>query len=228
MNHELKQKAIYLRIEKEFSYNAIRKQIGVAKSTLSGWLKNFPLSKEKILELRKKAWKNNEAKIEMFRATMREKREQKMEAIYAVYRKKLNKLPKEALFTAGLTLYLAEGSKRDYSRLVLANTDPNVIKFFIKWLNDFFAVPREKMKAQLHLYENMNIQKEVEFWKKELNFNNEQFFKNQVRKLQKSSFSYRESFRHGTCSIYFGSVEKKTHVMMAIKAFVDSYLKMGA
>lgn len=228
MNHDLKQKAIFLRIEKEFSYNAIGKQLGVAKSTLSGWLKEFPLSKEKILELRKTAWKNNETKIEMFRATMREKRKQKNETIYATYRKKLSKLPKEALFTAGLTLYLAEGSKRDYSRLVLANTDPDVIKFFIKWLNEFFGVPKEKMKAQLHLYETMDIQKEVEFWKKELNFDDKQFFKNQVRKLQKASFSYKESFRHGTCSLYFGSVEKKTHVMMAIKAFVDSYLKMGA
>lgn len=135
----------------------------------------------------------------------------------------MSKLPKEAFFIAGLTLYLAEGTKRDYSRLVLANTDPGVIKFFINWMEKFLSISRDKIKAELHLYENMDIGEEQEFWKKELRFSSKQFSKPQIRKLRKSSFSYKESFRHGTCRIYFGSVEKKMEVMSAIKAFTSQY-----
>ena len=82
MHHRLKQKAIQLRVENELSYDAIHKKIGVAKSTLHEWLENFPLSRERVLELRRAAWKKNEAKIELFRLTMAEKREQKNKKIY--------------------------------------------------------------------------------------------------------------------------------------------------
>jgi hypothetical protein len=67
----------------------------------------------------------------------------------------------------------------------------------------------------------LDISKEFLFWKNELGFEDDQFYKTQVRKLQKSSFNYRESFRHGTCSLYFSSVEKKVEIMGAIRAFLD-------
>jgi len=46
-----------------------------------------------------------------------------------------------------------------------------------------------------------------------------------LRKLQKSSFSYRESYRHGTCSIYTFGKEKKRELMAAIQAFLNLYGK---
>lgn len=48
MNKELKAKAIKLRLENNLSYSAILTQIPVAKSTLSEWLRNFPLSEGRI------------------------------------------------------------------------------------------------------------------------------------------------------------------------------------
>ena len=41
-------------------------------------------------------------------------------------------------------LYLGEGDKKNYNRISLANTDPEIIKFFIKWMVDFFDIIREK------------------------------------------------------------------------------------
>ena len=122
-------------------------------------------------------------------------------------------------------LYLGEGDKKNYNRISLANTDPEIIKFFIKWMVDFFDIIREKITVQLHLYENMDIEKEKEFWKNELGFQENQFYRPSIRKLQKGSFSYKESFRHGTCAIYVLGVEKKRELMMALQAFLDKYMK---
>lgn len=124
---------------------------------------------------------------------------------------------------------MGEGVKRDYAKLVLANTDPQIIKFFIWWLEIFLKIPKEKIKATLHLYENMNIEKEKELWKSELALHDKQFYKPQIIKLRKASFSYRESFRHGTCSIYVGGVDKHREVMAGIRAFLDNFetRKMG-
>lgn len=224
MHKELKAKAVKLRIENNLSYNAILAKIPVAKSTLSEWLRHFPLSKEKILELRREGWKKGEASREKFRETMRKKRDERMKKIYNICIAKISRIPKDAFFVAGLMLYLGEGSKTNYSKIALANTDPRIVMFFTKWLNEFLDVPKERLKAQLHLYPNMDIEKEIEFWKNTLGFEDEQFYKPYISKILRSSFTYKESFRHGTCSVYFGSVEKKSELTASIQAFLDLYL----
>lgn len=225
MNKELKAKAIKLRLENSLSYSAILAQVPVAKSTLSEWLRHFPLSEEKILELRRNGWKKGEASRERFRQTMRKKREEREKKIYDICTEKISKIAKDSFFVAGLMLYLGEGSKTSYSKIALANTDPKVVAFFSKWLTEFLSIPKNRLKAQLHLYPNMDIEKETEFWKNALGFESSQFYKPYISKILRSSFTYKESFRHGTCSIYFGSVEKKSELMANIQAFIDLYLK---
>lgn len=132
MHKELKAKAIKLRTENNLSYNAILAEIPVAKSTLSEWLKHFPLSKEKILELRREGWKKGEASREKFRETMRNKRNERMKKIYNACVTKMSKISEDAFFVAGLMLYLGEGSKTNYSKIALANTDPKIVLFFYK------------------------------------------------------------------------------------------------
>ncbi|MBI2057813.1 MAG: hypothetical protein HYT63_02425 [Candidatus Yanofskybacteria bacterium] len=221
MNHKLKQKAIELRIKHELSYSAIKNKLGVPKSTLSNWLINFPLSKERVLELKRKAWKKNEAKYELYRITMREKKEKREEEYYNKYKNKLSNFSQNSYFIAGLALYLAEGSKRSSAKLVFTNTNSKLVIFFIYWINKFFKFPKEKIRIFLQLYPNMDIEKELFFWEKELKLPRQQFYKPFIRKLLPSSFSYRESFHHGTCAAIVMSAEKHREVLMACKAFLD-------
>lgn len=51
MHSQLREQVIELRMEKNLSYGEIRKRLGVPKSTLSYWLREFPLSEERIKEL---------------------------------------------------------------------------------------------------------------------------------------------------------------------------------
>ena len=60
-------------------------------------------------------------------------------------------------------LYAAEGAKKEPYKISLANTDPKIIKFFSKWISDFLDIPKEKLRFELHLYENMDIKKEKKF-----------------------------------------------------------------
>lgn len=225
MKAQLREQAVNFRTNENLSYSEIRKRLDVAKSTLSYWLREFPLSEERILELRRQGWKRGEASRERFRNTMRKKQEIKNKAVYECYRKKFKNLSEENFFIAGLMLYLGEGDKRNYAQTALSNTDPNIIKFFIKWLVQFFDVERAALKIQLHLYENMDIEKEEQFWRNALNLPKEQFYNSAIRKLKKASFSYKESFRHGTCQAYLLGVEKKRNLLMALKALVDLYIK---
>ena len=168
MNSQLREEVIKLRTKENLSYAEIRKRLGVPKSTLSYWLREFPLSKKRILELRRQGWKKAEVKIERFRASMRRKRQLKEQEVYNKYQKRFARLSRDALFVAGLMLYLGEGDKKNNTRISLANTDSGIIKLFVKWLIEFLNVNKKEIKIQLHLYENMNIEKEREFWKDKL------------------------------------------------------------
>lgn len=72
-----KQKAIELRLKGK-SYSEIPRELVVSKSTLSEWLRNFPLSRNKFLELSRE-----ERRVESYRATMNRKRKTKLESAYS-------------------------------------------------------------------------------------------------------------------------------------------------
>ena len=146
--------AIQLRVEQKLGYGEISKRLNVPKSTLSAWLKEYPLSEQRILELRREAWSRGESKKERFRETMRKRREERDREVYTRQKARLGKLNKQSLFVAGLMLYLAEGSKKNDYSVVLANTDARLIHFFVWWMQEYLQVKKDSLRIQLHLYEN--------------------------------------------------------------------------
>ena len=213
-----REKALELR-KKGMSYSQIKKTLDVSKSTLSNWLKNYPLSKERIAELRD----NNEVRIEKFRETMRLKREIRLKVIYNEQKKILLPLNKREIFIAGLFLYWGEGSKFKISNLAISNTNPNIIKFFIHWLDICFKVSRKKIKIDLHLYSDMNINKEINYWSKTLRISLSQFSRPYIKKTSSKKINQRGSFGHGTCNARFGDARLTEKVLMSIKLITDQY-----
>jgi len=223
MNSKLRNKAVKLRIEEGLSYREIQKKVPVSKSTLSYWLREIPLSQERISELQQQGRRRADVKIEKFRKAMEVKRREKEGKVYRKYIKKFADLPDDTFFVAGLMLYLAEGDKKNRNRVSLANTDSAVINFFIKWITTFFEASKEDIRIQLHLYESMDIDKERSFWKNKLGVSDRQFYKEQIRELRKGSFSYAGTKSHGTCSIFIPDTAMKMEIMMAIKAFLKKF-----
>ena len=221
MNAKLRERAIRLRKEKRLSYSSIAKQLGVPKSTLSYWLSDLPLSEQEIKQLRKQNWQKGEAARERFRNAMRTKRTEEDVGVYKKMEGKLLPIRSKDLFVAGLTLYIGEGDKRNKYRIALANSDPFVVVFFTKWLMKFLNISKKQIRFGLHLYSNMNIAREREFWQDTLGFERESFYKDQVR-LVNTAFSYSEGNRHGTCTVYVVGSKSKTEMMQAIKVLSDN------
>ncbi len=222
MNKALRKKAVELRVNKRMSYSAIGKKLAVSKSTLSYWLKEFPLREEEIVALRRKGWEKGEASRERFRNTMRKKRTVEADAVYMEIKKKIKDETLSPVYSAGLMLYAAEGAKKDDYRIIIANTDARLIKFFMTWLETYLEVAMQDLRFQLHLYENMNVQAEKKYWLQTLGITQGQLYKVQIRTLRPHSFSYisNDENRHGTCSLQYSSREKKQRLMMGIKAFL--------
>src|SRR3989344_6148571 len=194
---EEREKAVQLRLQGN-SYSEIKKTLGISKSTLSGWLYKYPLSKAQIRELRDL----NPRRIEKFRNTMRKKREDRLQKAYLYAKTKIGRLRKRDVFLAGFFLYWAEGTKTTKYTTALTNTDPDMLKFFIKWLY-LLGINKDKLKIRLHLYSDMDIKKQTIFWSRELQLPLACFRKPYVKESKSGRATYKGRFGQGTCNVVF-------------------------
>lgn len=211
----LKRKALELRKQGK-SYNQIKKEIGVSKSTLSEWLRRFPLSKGQIRLLRD----INEVRIEKYRNTMRLKRETKKLTYYNEQKQILIPLSKKEIYLAGLFLYWGEGAKTLHGQVDISNTDPSVLKFVLYWMTIALGIPKEKVRVNLHLYKDMNINETIEFWSRELGISKDQFIKPYIKNSNRSDLD-QKGFGHGTCHLVVNNTVIKEKIMMGIRAMGD-------
>ena len=130
-------------------------------------------------------------------------------------------LSKKDVFIAGFMLYWAEGTKTAVASISLANTDPAMLKFFIKWL-ELIGIDRNIIKARLHLYSDMNITKQTLFWSKELGISAERFQKPYIKESKLSEISYKNGFGQGTCNVKINDQERLNYILMGTKYIKDS------
>jgi len=212
------EKAIILR-KKEMSYNQIRKILKVSKSTLSIWLRNYPLSEQRIRQLRD--W--SEQRIEKCRETKRRKKERRLKETYETQKKFILPLEKRELFMLGLGLYWGEGAKFKMDRLSISNTDPALINVFIYWLTKSLGIPRKKIRVLLHLYKDMDIKKEMHFWSDILKIPLSQFNAPYIKKTSSERIDHKGGFGHGTCNLGINSVPLAEKILMGLKVISDYY-----
>lgn len=215
-----REKALSLR-KQGMSYGQIKKILKISKSTLSLWLRGHPLSKQKIRELRD--W--NEQKIEKYRETMRQKRETRLDQFYKEQKSLLFPFSKRELFLTGLFLYWGEGSKSHLTDISLSNNNSSIIRFFINWLVKSLLVPESNLKIQLHLYNDMDINKELGFWSRILNIPLAQFYNPYIKKTSSVRINHKGGFGHGTCNVRIGDVRLTEKIQMAIRAITNKYDK---
>ena len=193
----------------------------MSKSTLSGWLKKYPLPPERIRELRD----FSEQRIENFRNTMRIKRETRQNLVYQKEKEYLLPLSKKELYLTGLFLYWGEGNKTTPYSTILSNSNPLMIKFFVYWLTNIFEVPTNKMRMKIHLYQDMDEQKEIKFWSNLTKISIKQFNKSYIKKTTLAGLTYK-GFNHGTCNIMVHNRDIAEKVFLGIRAISDNINKL--
>lgn len=213
----LKRKVVELRKQGK-SYSDILKIIKVSKSSLSLWLKDVPLTNDQKLGLvdrRKRA-------VETYRKTMKLKRLRRNSSYYVNQINKWIPLTDREVFIAGLFLYLGEGNKVSRNSIGITNTDPSVVKFALYWIINSLEVPKDKIRVQLHLYNDMDIEKEINFWLTELKMDKSCLVKPYIKKSFRTSLD-QKGFGHGTCSLVVHNTVIKENILMAIRAITDNY-----
>ncbi len=137
------QRAIELRMTGK-SYNEIAKDLGVWKSSLSYWLKGLKLPPEAVKILEAKSNYSKEKFLE-YNRQKHECVEAENKAIRENFSKKIRPITDYELLLLGVALYWGEGCKR-HSRqnsvyASLCNSDPCIIKVFLRFIREILFIP---------------------------------------------------------------------------------------
>ncbi len=120
------------------------------------------------------------------------------------------------LFGMGLALYWGEGTKRGKGGMRITNSDPNLLRKFIEFLEKFFSIDRKKLKFSIQLFSDISPQKSLRYWSKELGIKKNQFYKPLVIKVRGKG-TYRFKSEYGTVIVYFNNVKLKRAICEMIE-----------
>jgi hypothetical protein len=176
-----KAKALELR-RAGFSYNEIRDQVKVAKSTLSLWLRDVRLTAKQKRRLSTKMGARERSGIKL---AYEEKRKKLLDRASDYFSEVV--FDRNALTLVGAALYWAEGTK--YGAFSFANSDPDMVKVYLLWLRTALLVPENKISFRVHVYlDTGKTLEEVEsFWEGIVGVTRQVFQKAIVNNRPKSS-----------------------------------------
>lgn len=205
-----KEKVIALR-KQGMSYSQIKKQTGVSKSTLSNWLHDMPLTSERIKELRD----FSEVRIEKTREAKRKKKESRRKEVFDDVSKHI-KNSRDPFFVAGFYLYWGEGTKTAEYSVSFTNSDPSMVRCFVKWLK-LLDINEEKLKAKLHLYSDQDEHELTKFWSNVSGIPTTRFNKTYRKKSMSHRKTYKGMFPYGTCVVMYHNRDIYEYVLEGIK-----------
>lgn len=186
-------RAVLLR-KQGMTYPEIAKELSVAKSTLSLWLRDIPIPKQTRRKMRMRATARRiKSSAGAVSGAFRDKRKRLIEEA----RKEFDGVHPDyttAIFV-GAALYWAEGAK-NRNTLTFCNSDPCMVDFYVKWLVHVLGVPTEALRCsiQAHLDKGLSYEQVEKWWSRRLKIPQSQFTSPYIRdwgyKRNKRSLTY--------------------------------------
>lgn len=180
------------------SIKEIAKKIGVSKSTVSLWCNDIELSiKHKKILAKKKLDGMSMGRL-MGAKVRRDKKLSSVELAFREAKEKIGILSRRDMLIAGASLYWAEGSKSESAfGFMFINSDPRMIFFMKKFLNDIFRVDDKDIMCtiQINKIHKRRIRKVLNFWSDLLQlpisqFNKPSYIKVKPKKIYENYESY--------------------------------------
>jgi len=120
--------------------------------------------------------------------------------------KRPKNIKESELFGLGIGLYCGEGNKANKNIVKIGNSDPALLRIFIKFLIKFFKIDKNDLKFHLHIFTDIDINKAKNYWIKELKISRKQFYKPFISKTG-SLGTYRQKSKYGVLTLYYANTK---------------------
>lgn len=155
------------------------------------------------------------------------------EALYAKYNpngdpfnlKKIKSNDAYLLLGLGLGLWWGEGNKMDKSAIRLGNSDPKLIRVFIKFLIEIFGIEISKVRLGLQVFDDQDVEKVKQEWLYHLNLQDEAFFPTVVISPKRGKGTYRKINKFGVVTVYFSNIKLRKILDKYFQTYISKYLE---
>lgn len=180
--YDFKDKAVMLRKQGK-TYSEIKALIPkTSKSTLSYWLSSLELSdkqKEKLSQNVNKKLIKARAQSVLVQKKKREKYFSDIENKNAHLIKTLNTDIKAAKLVLS-ALHLGEGGKNRPGSMQLGNSDPGIVRLFLKLMRVCYDIDESKFRCTILCRADQDIKKLESFWLRITGISRKQFYKTRI------------------------------------------------
>lgn len=119
------------------------------------------------------------------------------------------------LYGLGLGLYWGEGTKANKNAVRLGNSDPRIIKMFMKFLVELYGVDQDSLRFGLQVFSDVSAGDALQYWRKQLQVPDSQFYKPLITRSGRIG-SYRVKNKYGVVTIYFGNTKLRNILVRQI------------
>ena len=202
----IKERKLARQLRKQgLSLRSIAQRVKCAKSSVSGWIRDIPLTDKQVLKL-KNSQDRGRAKAANHPNSPKLKWQIIRTTISAQAQKEIpsgaSELNLRAICAA---LYWAEGYKQTKNLFVFANTDPDMIRLMMHFLVDVCKVPKEKFRGRVNIYPTLDVKKAEHYWSKVSGISQMQFHK-PLLTVSRASQQKRKTLPFGTFRIIISDV----------------------
>ncbi|NQU83009.1 MAG: helix-turn-helix domain-containing protein [Parcubacteria group bacterium] len=219
-----KNKALKLRHQGK-SMKEIAEIVGVSKGTVSLWCRDIQLTPEQVKKLyARDSGPGYEGRMKgarmQYERRLKRIADGKKDGI-----KKLKQLSDRDLLIAGLALYWGEGGKKQRD-VKLANADPEVIKFMMKWFREAWKVDEDRFKLTVGINDihKHRVNEVEQYWSDITKVPRQQFRKTSLIKVKNKKNYDNFPVYYGTLYIY---IRRGAEMYYQIMGLIDALGKLG-
>ena len=220
-----KEQVLALR-RKGLTYREILQQVPIAKSSVSLWLKDFPLTKteKSILSDRKNKdmtrWRARAG------ASLRRAKDERNKITFELARTDFKKYISEPFFQVGVALYWAEGSKRSDS-FSFINSDLPMTKLMIAWIERYLTFgDSNQIRLRVFTHKAFEHEHHEQWWSRQLSISMSRFGKT-IFKTQNGLIVKKRPNYKGCIRIELGKVVHKRRMDYWQQMLIEYYGKQG-
>lgn len=217
----LKEKKLARKLRKRgYSLNEICKKAGLAKGSVSLWVRDIELTRTQKQKLSEKGIQKEV--IERRRNTRLKRENARRQIIIDRAKKEINNLSKKELKLIGTALYWAEGTKTLRSGVQFSNSDPRAIRLMMQFFRKVCKVPERKFRGHIFLHFHLSLSKAEKYWSGVSGIPLNQFYKTS-KQQSKASKGMKDSLPFGTFVIQICSTE----LFLKIKGWIEKLYELG-
>jgi len=182
--------------------------LNVAKSSASIWVRDVPFTPSpRRTGAHRRRHPFHDAKV------------RRIEELNVIGRHVIGELGDDAFLAAGVALYAGEGSKRD-GAVRFANSDPEMIRFFCRWLREVFDIDEARLRVRVYLHQGLDLDAAEGFWSAVTEIPRSQFNK-PYRAVPDATIRHNRH-EHGCAYVDYGSSDVHRSLMGLVRALLSS------